>query len=79
MGEEEKGRRKKDKKREKKKLTERSSTFSLNFSAIRPSVFGGARDQVLPRSKSFKLRPKTRSFDKLQEVGVYFLLGLFLV
>ena len=57
---------------------ERSSTFSLNF-PIEPSVSGGARDKVLPHSESFKMRPKTRSLDKLQDVGVFLLLGLILV
>ena len=32
---------------------ERDTTFSLNFSAIRPAVSGGAREKVLPRGRSF--------------------------
>ena len=58
---------------------ERSSTFSLNFLAIGLTVLGGAREKVHPRGKSFPSRPESRSFDKLQEVGVFLLLGLILV
>ena len=36
-----------------RKLRERSSTFSLGFSAIGPAVPDGARRKVLPRAKSF--------------------------
>ena len=56
-----------------------SSTFSLNFPAIGPTVSGDARDKVLPRSRSFASRPELRSFDKLQEVVVFLLVGLILV
>ena len=56
---------------ENKKFRERSSTLSLNFSMIGSSVSDGARDKVLPRGESFKLRLETRSFNKLQEVGVF--------
>ena len=77
MGREgEKGRGRRERKRE---LRERSSTFSLSFPAIGPTVSGGARGKAHPRDKSFKLRPGTGSFDKLQEVGVFLLLGLIFV
>ena len=32
---------------------ERSSTFSLEFPVIRPSVFVGARGEVLPHDETF--------------------------
>ena len=45
----------KERKRERKrKLRERSSTFSLVFSGIRPVDFGRARRKVIPYAKSFK-------------------------
>ena len=72
MGEGKKG----EKRERRESPKERSSTFSLNFLAIGPTVFGEARDKVLPRDRSFALRPESRSFDKLQEVGVFLLLGL---
>ena len=71
--------------KEKKKIKdgesfrERSSTFSLSFPAIGPTVSGRARGKVHPHDKSFTLRPKSGSFDKLQEVGIFLLLGLILV
>ena len=37
-----------------RKLRERSSTFSLGFSAIGPAAPGGSRRKVLPHTKSFK-------------------------
>ena len=66
-------------KKRKEEGRERSSTFSLVFPAIGPSASDGARGKVLPRYKSFKYTPKSGSFDKLQEVGVFLLLGLILV
>ena len=60
----------------KRELRERSYTFSLNFPAIGLAVSGRARGKVHPRGKSFASRPKSGSFDKLQEVGVFLLLGL---
>ena len=65
------GERKGREKEGEKKFRERSSTFSLNFPTIKPLVSGRAIDKVLPRSESFKLRLETRSFNKLQEVGVF--------
>ena len=74
------GRREKGKKGEKgermESPREKSSTFSLNFPAIGLTGSGEARDKVLPRGRCFALRPESRSFDKLQEVGVFLLLGL---
>ena len=58
---------------------ERSSTFLLNFPAIGLAVLGGARGKVHSRSKSFTSRPESGSFDKLQEAGVFLILGLIFV
>ena len=58
---------------------QRSSTFSLKFMAIEPAVFDGVRGKVHPCGKSFASRPESGSLDKLQEVGVFLLLGLILV
>ena len=44
---------KRKRKRREEESRERGSTLSLNFLAIGPSVSGGARDKVLPRSESF--------------------------
>ena len=55
---------------------ERSSTISLNFLAIGPTVPGGARGKAHPRGKSFASRSESGSFEKLQEVGVFLLPGL---
>ena len=46
---------------------ERSSTFSLKFSAIGPSASGEARSQVAPHSKDYTWVPVLGSFDKLQK------------
>ena len=58
---------------------EKSSTFSLEFSAIELSVFVGARDKVDPHSESYVWVPKSGSFDKIQDVWVFLLLGLIFV
>ena len=50
MGEREKERGRKEREEEE---GERSSTFSLDFSAIGLWVFAGARGEVLPRDESF--------------------------
>ena len=61
-----------EKEREKERVLERETlTFPLNFPTIGPVVSGGAKGKVHPHGKSFVLRPKSRSFDKLQEVGVF--------
>ena len=49
---------------------ERNTSFSLNFWAIRPSEFIGARRKVALRIKAYAWTPDLRSFDKLREVGV---------
>ena len=80
MGEEERERKKKRKRKKREEESrERGSTSSLDFPVIGPSVSIGARGKVLPCSESFKQRPETKSFGKLQEVGVFLLLGLILV
>ena len=75
VGEKEKKKERKKRKR-KRELIERSSTFSLNFPVIEPAVSGRAKGKVHPHGKSFAPRPESKSFDKLQEVGVFLLLGL---
>ena len=50
---------------------ERSSTFSLKFSAIRLSVSSEVRSKVVPHGKGYIWVPVLWSFDKLQEVGVF--------
>ena len=65
----EKGERRKRGKKREEEGGERSSTFSLDFPEIQPSAFVGARDKVNPHSESYLWVPKSRSFDKLQEVG----------
>ena len=54
--EEEKEKEEKEKKEEEREEEggERSSTFSLVFPAIGPSIFVRARGKVRPRGKSFK-------------------------
>ena len=59
--------------KERESFRKRSSTFSLNFPVIRFAVSGEARGKVHPHGKSFASRLKSRSFDKLQEVGVFLL------
>ena len=67
----------KEKKREIKRRRVRSSTFSLDFIEIGPSVFVRARGKVQLHDKSFTWVRESGVFTKLQEVG-FFLLGLFL-
>ena len=66
----------KEKRKEEESFGERSSTFSLVFLAIGPMVSGGTRGKSHPYGKSLASRQKSRSFYKLQEVGVFLLLGL---
>ena len=61
---------------EEESFRERSSHFSLDFPTIKPAISDGARGKELPRDKSYKWRPETRSFDKLREVGVFFYLDI---
>ena len=62
-----------EKERERKSgiFRERSSTLSLEFSAIGPSVSGEARSKVDPHGKGYAWLPVLGSFNKLQEVGVF--------
>ena len=57
--------------RKERDFRERSSTFSLEFPAIGPSVSGEARRKVAPHGKGYTWVPVLWSFDKLQEVGVF--------
>ena len=50
---------------------ERSSTFSLEFPVIGPSVSGETRSKVTPHSKGYSWVPILGSFDKLRKVGVF--------
>ena len=69
----EKGKREKREKR-RESSRERSSTFSLSFLAVGMANSGEARGKVHPLAKISASRPKSGSFDKLQEVGVFFYL-----
>ena len=44
----------KEKEGEGRRSRERSSTFSLDFPTIEPSVSGEARGKILPRDKNYK-------------------------
>ena len=57
---------------------ERSSTFSLELSAIGPSVSGEARSKVAPHDKSYARVLVLGSLDKLRGVGVFSYLVYFL-
>ena len=46
---------------------ERSSTFSLKFPEIGPSVSGEARSKVAPYGKDYTWVPVSGSFDKLRK------------
>ena len=46
---------------------ERSSTFSLEFPTIGPSVSGEARSKVAPHGKDYAWVPVLGSFGKLQK------------
>ena len=46
---------------------ERSSTFSLEFSAIGPASSEEARSKVAPHGKDYMWVPVSGSFDKLQK------------
>ena len=52
--------------------------FSLNFRAIRPSEFFGAKRKVVLRDEAYAWAPVLRSFDKLREVGDLSYLGFTL-
>ena len=51
-------------------LRERERDFSLDFRAIRPSKFFGARRKVVLRNEGNAWASILSSFDKLPEVGV---------
>ena len=58
--------------REKRRdFRERVSNFSLDFSEIRPALFGKTRSKVDPHCKSYAWVPILWSFDKIREVGVF--------
>ena len=50
---------------------ERSSTFSLEFPTIGPSVSDETRSKVAPHDKGYAWVPILGSFDKLWKVGVF--------
>ena len=66
--------REKERERKEEIFKERGSNFSLNFSAIGPSVSGEARSKVAPYGKSYEWVSILGSFDKLRKVGVFFYL-----
>ena len=66
-------------KRERDLFRERSSHFSLKFSAIGPSISGEARSKVSLHGKDYTWVPVLGSFDKLRKVGVFLLLILLFV
>ena len=80
LGEKERGKKKKNKPEERGKVwdfRERSSTFSLEFPAIRPAGSDEARSKVAPHGKEYTWVPDLGSLDKLQKnVGVFLLLAL---
>ena len=52
--------------------------FSLEFLAIRPSEFFGAKRKVVLRDEAYAWAPVLRSFDKIREVGDLSYLGFTL-
>ena len=56
---------------------ERESHFSLDYRAIGPSEFFGARRKAVLHGEAYAWAPILRSFDKLCDVGRFILLGLF--
>ena len=71
--------REKKKKKKRRKRGVRSSTFSLDFTEIGPSVFIGVRGKVRLCDESFAWIREYEVFSKLREVGVSLLLWLLLV
>ena len=69
LGEEGRGGKRSKRKREGKCgiFRERSSTFSLEFPAIRPASSDEARSKVALHGKDYTWVPVSGSFDKLQE------------
>ena len=70
---------KRESERKERDLRERSSTFSLVFQAIGPSVSGEARSKVAPHGKGYTWVPVLGSFDKLRKGRGFLLLGLLLM
>ena len=70
-GKERKIEREKRGEREMRDSRERSSTFSLDISAIGPANSDEARSKVGLRCNGYTWVPVLRSFDKLREVGVF--------
>ena len=62
---------KRERERKERDFRERSSTFSLEFSVIRPSVNDEERIKVAPHGKGYTWVPVLWSFEKLQEVEVF--------
>ena len=58
---------------------ERESHFSLDYRAIGPLKFFGARRKVALRGEAYEWDLVLRSFDKLREVGVLSYLKLHFV
>ena len=50
-------------------FSERVRDFSLDYRAIGPLEFFGARRKVVLRGEAYAWVPVLRSFDKLREVG----------
>ena len=59
-------------------FSERESSFSLEYRAIRQSAVFGTRRKVALRGAGYVWTPDLRSFDKLHEVGVSPYLGFTL-
>ena len=70
---------KRERERKVRDFRKRSSTFSLEFPAIGPSVSGEARSKVAPHGKDYMWVPVLGSFEKLRKVAVFLLLGLFFI
>ena len=60
-------------------FSERERDFSLDFWAIRPSEFFGARSKAVLRDEGNAWASILRSFDKLHDVGVLSYLVLHFV
>ena len=58
---------------------ERNATFSLRYTEIEPWVFVEARVKVDSRNEGYAWVPKSGSFVKLQEVGNFSTLIIFIL
>ena len=70
---------KRERERKERDFRERSSTLSLEFLTIGPSVSGEARSKVAPNGKGYAWVPVLGSFDKLRKGRGFLLLGLFFI